>query len=499
MALFVSAPQTGTGVFGVLQQPPSSIAAAGNSTAVVVGQFPWGPINQLVYPGGAPGGTYKQTFAPDGSSRATSSGHLSVIRKAWPKLGVVRALPASAVAATATITSSTPTNILALVAAYPGTQGNSITATTSAASDGNANHFNLLISLSSTSGTTSELYQNLNISGVGADVLPDLSTSVLLASATKSTAGIPKLQSWVFSGGTSPAVTANEYVGTPGGNDFGFALCEQDTTISHLFADDCGASLRPTVNAGLVSHLALTTNKLGYLSGVAGQTAAQAQTDVANYRSQWACYVDPWAYVADDVTGAQQIAPGASWAASVASQIPASLDVGFRAPYMVAMLAGIAKLEAQRGPSARSANTLAGISTLTAIDQGGYSFEGGFNTSGLAGSTDLSSSAMDVYLAKSVATSWAPYVNAPNIDYYQHDLVTGLDAFLGQLVFNADLNPAFLPYVKAYRILSTASSNTANSIAAGGFTVAAQVQYGSQMRQIYFQLQAGVGVTVTVS
>ena len=108
---------------------------------------------------------------------------------------------------------------------------------------------------------------------------------------------------------------------------------------------------------------------------------------------------------------------------------------------------------------------------------------------------------MGIYLFKSVVGSWGPFVNAPNIAYYQQDLVNSLDTFLRQLVVNAGAsgggNPAFLPFINAYRILSPSQANTPASIASNAYTVAAQVQYGAIMRQIYFQLQGGAGVSIT--
>lgn len=502
MPLVVTSPQTGTGVYGILQQPPSQVTAAGNQTAVCVGQWPWGPTNTLTYPGGAPGGSYLATFAPNGSVR-TTGGHLAVMRKAWPNLGIIRALPTTAVKATGNLQTSGSVTVMSLTAAYYGTTGNSLVATVSAASDGNANHYNLTVVLSGASGTTTEVYQNLNVSGTGANVLPNLANSTLLSAATYVANGIPANGATTLSGGTSPAVVATNYVGTPGGSDYGFALCEQDTSISHLFTDDCGGSLRAAVGSGLLAHVTLTTNKIGYWSGNSGQSASSAQTDVASFRSTNICYVDPWAYVYDDTTGALQLAPGSSWAASVASQLPPSVDIGFRSPQVVAMLNGIAQLEVQRGPSVRAQNTLSGISTLTGLaaatggQLGGYSFEGGFNSSGVSGETDLTWTEMGIFLLKSVTQSWQPYVNAPNITYYQQDLINSLTAFLATLQQNATTNPAFFPYINGYRILAPGSVNTAASIAGGAYTVAAQVKYGSHMRQIYFQLQGGAGITLT--
>ena len=496
MALFVSGAQQGSGVYAVLQQPPSQVTPAGTQTAALVGQFPWGPANKLTYPGGAPGGGYLAMFAPNGSSR-TSGGHMAAIRKAWPNLGIIRAVNTSSVAAAAAIQTSGAVTVLTLTAAYVGTTGNSIVATVGAASDGNSNHFNLTVVLSGASGTTTELYQNLNVSGTGANVLPNLANSTLLASATSPANGLPAVGATTLSAGTSVAVTSTQYVGTPGGNDYGFALCEQDPTIDHLFVDDCGSSLRAAVNAGVVAHTTLTTNKIGYINGNSGQSASAAQTDAASYRSLYTVYVDPWAYVYDDTTGALQLAPGAPWAASVASQIAPSLDIGFRSPQVTAMLGGIAQLEAQRGPSARVSNTLAGITTLTGLSNGGYSFEGGFNTSAVSGQTDLSYTRMAIFLGKSATNAWQTYVNAPNISFYQQDLINGLQTFLDTLKGNGkSANAAFLPYIVNFRVLSPSASNTPASIALGAFTVAAQVQLGASMRQIYLSLQQGAGITI---
>src|SRR6185312_424401 len=213
---------------------------------------------------------------------------------------------------------------------------------TSAASDGVSTHFNLTVTLSGASGSTTELYPNLNVSGTGANILPNLANSTLLSAFTFVTSGTIQLQAYTLAGGTSPAVTSTQYVGTPGGNDYGFALCEQDTTIDHLLTDDCGSSLRAAVGAGLLAHVTLTTNKIGYWSGNSGQSASSAQTDVASFRSTYMVYADPWANVYDDTTGALQLAPGSSWLASVAAQVPPSLDIGFRNPAVAALFNGIA-------------------------------------------------------------------------------------------------------------------------------------------------------------
>lgn len=493
MPLFVSSPPNRTGVFAQERPLPASITPVGTGTAVIVGQFPWGPSEVLTYPSMI-GQAYQQ-FAPAGMDH-TNSAYLSIIRKAWPRLGIIRAKDPNAVAATAAILQSA-TTVLNVTAIASGSQGNSIVLTIAAASDGNSNHFNFTATVSGASGSTVEVYPNCNISGVGADVLPNLANSVLLASVTKATSGIPGTGNTTMSGGTDGTISSTHYVGTPGAGNFGFALCENDATIDHLFTDDPGNTLRSAINNGLFAHVVLTSNKIGYVNGNSGQSAASAQTDVANYRDVRMVYVDPWAYILDDINGTQRLAPSSCWAASVAAQIPPSLDIGYRAQSQVNMMAGIVQLEVDRGSSAGT-NTQAGISTLIYAPNGGVSFEAGVNTSAISGETDLTRSRMGIYIGKSVTQAWQPFVNAPNVEFFQQDLVNSLDIFLDVLKKQATINPAAAPYIVDYQILDPNAVNTDASIANGDYTVAANIQTGSSMRRIFLGLAYGPTIQIVV-
>jgi phage tail sheath protein FI len=492
VALFITSPSQLHGVFAIDVPPPSVVSATSTNIAITVGQFPWGPAEVLTYPSTI--GAFYQTFAPRGMDR-TGSAHLGVIRKGWGILGAVRVQDPNAVKAQATISSIAPTPLFTVIAIAAGTAGNSLIVTIGAASDANANHFNMTVSVSGASGTTSEIYTNLNISGVGADVLPNFTNSVLLGTFTKLAAGLPAVGNTTFSGGTNGTTTSNHYVGTPGGADFGFALLEGDNTISHVFTDDPGNTLRPAVNNGLVAHGELMTDRIVYLSGNSGQTAAQAQADVANYRSIRACYVDAWAYLFDDTDGTKRLAPGASWAASVASQLPPSVSIAWKADFVSGMFAGMAGLEFDRG-NGRAQNTASGITTLMKRQTGGFAFEAAKNTSLTAGQTNLTRTRMGIYMARSVVASWQPFVDAPNVAFFADDMMQGLDTFLSQLKRNAKIDPAFLPYIVDYLIKPASAVNTNASIAGGDRNIAAQVQLGSSMERINLQIQFGESVTI---
>ena len=492
-SLFVTSltPSLPHGVYAVSQPPPAVITPTGTSNSVIIGQFPWGPPEALTYPDDM--GAFGQTYAPMGMDR-TNSAWLSVIRKGWPRLGAVRAA-ASPVQATAVIEQSS-TTILNVTAKYGGAAGLGIICTISAPDDGVASHWNFSALVSSASGTTQELWVNNNVSGTGSDVLPDLTNSVLLASVTKAAAGTPDTGSTTMTGGTSPAVESTAYVGTPGMDNKGLALLESDDTIDGVFCDDPGSSLQSAVNAGLYAHAALTTDRICYISGIAGQSASAAQADVANYRNINCVYVDPWAYVRDDTDGTMRNCPASCWAASVAAQIPPSLSIAWRS--LSGLLAGIAKLEANRG-AVRAQNTASGIATLISGKNGGYTFEAGVNTSGIAGQTDLMRTRMGIFIARSAIDAWYPYVDAPNIPYFQQDLINSAEAFLATLKKNATVNPAVLPFIVDYALLPSSSQNTQQSIAAGQYTVAAQVQTGSAMSVIGLSMQYGASVSVSTT
>lgn len=512
MGLFVSQLPNTSGVFAAKVPSPAQVTPTGTGASIIVGQFPWGPPNVEVPPGTLSLASLFQVFNPPGSNRLNSA-YLSMIRKGWPNPGAVRAAGPSAVGANVFLTNNLSQNVVQVFAAYPGSLGNSIIATVGASGDGNTNHWKLTLSLSGNSGTTLEIYDNLNTSGVGPDVLPsqnkgvgnvttigapgsNVATSVLAASVTKVVNGVPAAGNYVLGGGTDGTVTATQYVGSQGQNDFGFALLESDRVVNNVFTDDCGSSLRAAVNTGLVGHVTLTSDRIGFINGNSGQTAAAAQSDVSNYRSPWICYVDPWTYIFDDVTGAMQLTPPSCWGASLASQMPPSLSIAWRAVGSP-LMSQIKGLEQNRG-SAAGNNTSAGISTIDYGVNGGFYFEQDVNTSAVSGQSDLLSSRMDQFLGRSVVNAWQPYVNAPNINFFQQDLLNSLQQFLQQLKDNTKINPAVLPFIANFSTPST-QGNTPTSIAQGIFQAFAQVAYGSSMKQVVFQLQSGVGVQISSS
>jgi len=499
MAVFVTSTSAATlhGVYAIERVPPATIQATGTGTAAIVAEFPWGPDGEVYTI--ADMKDFGDKFAPAGMSR-TGSGYLSVAGKSWPVLKVVRVLGTSAAKATAAINKTGPTLMLTLTLKYKGTAGNSVTATIAAASDGDANHFNLTVTASNAYGTTVDKLENLNYSGVGTDSAPDLSNCLLLGSITKASSGTPIVGTTTFSGGADGTINSAAYLGTPGSADTGCALLEADNAVDVVFTADPGNSLRAAVNAGLVAHADLKTDRIAVINGNSGITAAAAVTDVANYRSKRAAYIDVWPYIKDDTDATERLVPPAPFAASVLVSLAPSTSMAWKSSTVRRLTNQITKLETARGNQAYT-NTLAGICTLMREPTGGFTFESAVNTNApVSPSTkSLTRTRMAHYIARSVVDSLREYVDSPNVAQNQQDEVAAVQAFLEQLKTNATTDPNNLPHIVDFTIRPLADFNTTVTLAAGDFTIAADVQTSSAQERIFLSLNVGESVTVTAA
>jgi phage tail sheath protein FI len=482
------------GVYAIERKPTPSLRSTGTSLAAIVGQFPWGPTGTIFEPTDI--GDAINTLAPPGFDR-TGSAYLSLTGKAWRGLRIVRVIGADAAAATCALMDS-PSTIGTITAKYKGTAGNSITAVVSDATDGDANHFKLTVSITGSSGTTTEILDNVNGSGTGTKSTFSLANSKLMASISWGTSGRPDNGSYTFSGGTSPAVVSGDYVGTEGTGDKGLSLLEGDRGIRHVCTDDPGNTIRAAVNAGLKAHAIFMGDRIAYLNGNSGLTAAASRTDAATYSSKQVVYVDPWYYKRDDVDGTERLVAPAPLAASVAANLEPSTSIAWKAVEVRNLLGEITRLEALRGEAA-STNSDAGVVTIIKEETGGFSFESAHVTSYAAEAStgDLTRTRMAIYIVSAFAAANRTNVDAPNVPYFQNAIVLALNEFLTGLRRNRDTDPAHLPHIYDFRIGDPATVNTTAQIQSGQFIVPADVVTSAAMEKIALSLN--IGPTVTLS
>lgn len=495
--LFINTTSNATrhAVYAIERNPPATVRASGAAVTAIVEQFPWGPDSMVYTAAGIK--DFIDTFAPGGMPR-TGAGYMSVIGKAWPVLKVSRVLGSAAAAATAVCPDVVPTTIISLVAKYKGVAGNSLTWTVTNATDGNALHFDLAVSITSTSGTTTDVFKNLNYSGTGADSVPSYVGTKLVGSITKSAAGRPINGTGSFSTGSDGSISSASYVGTQGSADKGIALLESDKNVDFVMTGDPGNSLRAAVNAGLAAHADYTTDRMSFVNGNSGMATSDAITDVANYRSLRVCYIDCWAYQRDDVDGTEHLVAPAPFAVSTAANLSPSTSFSWKSVTAQRMMGSITRLETPRGDAAYQ-NELAGICTLQREDGGGYTFEAAVIT---AAPTNPAKSSykrtrMGHYMAKAVYSSLREFVDSPNVAFNQQDEVNAVFDFLDTLRKNATVDPNNLPHIVGFVMRSLSDFNSQSDLDAGKFTIPSDVKISSDQKDIFFSLQYGETVNVT--
>lgn len=483
------------GVYAIERNPPPVVQAQGASVCAIVEQFPWGPE-----------GVYEvesvrdfiEKFAPGGMSR-TGAGYMSVIGKAWPLLKVVRVLGSAAAAATATLSDSTPapTNVLTLTLKYKGAAGNSVTWTVSNASDGDALHFNLEVSIVSSTGQTIDKFENLNYSGTGTDSAPSFTNAKLLGAITKLASGRPDNGTGSFSAGADGTVLGTDYVGTQGAADKGISLLEGHGDVDFVFTGDPGNSLRAAVNAGLKAHADYMTDRIAVINHNSAQAASAVRTDVASYRSLRCVYVDVWAYQRDDVDGTERLVAPAPFFASVAANLSPSTSPAWKSAEVRRLLGSITKLEAERGSSAYL-NEQQGVVTLQTESNGGFSFECAVNTYKPLDPArgTYKRSRMGHYIAKAVVNSLREYIDSPNVAANQQDEINAVSEFLDTLAENAKTNPNRLPHILGYAMRPVAEFNPQNELDLGNFTIPADIKISSDQSKIFFSVQLGETVKI---
>lgn len=497
MPVFVSSKSavgSAHGVFALDQTNAPLVQLTGTSVSCLVGQFPWGPDTQVIEPASPKDRVLM--FAPFGMDH-TGSGYLSIIRKNWPDLRIIRVVGSGATEAGCGLLQGV-TSIIAIEAKYKGAAGNSMIATVGDATDGNPLHFNLTVSVSSFGGITQDLFENLNFSGTGPDSQPDFTKSLLVGQFIKFGAGRPDNGNTTFFGGLDGTPLSSDYVGTQGTGDKGFALAEGDEDIRHIFTDDPGNTLRNSVNAGLQQHVEAMGDRLGYIGGNNGLTLAQTQTDAANYRSTRMVYCDPWVLEADDVDGTLHAIPAKSFAASVAAQLPPSTSIAWKSSEVGAMLNGVSGLVQDRGVG-RFQNTTQGIVTMFKFPKGGFRFEADPTTNAPLNPAKKSIRRTRVgdAIAISFKDSISDQVDAPNVPSQQQPILDALTRLLSDLKRNQDRDPAHNFFIKDFSAPVVGSS--ANEIAQGELELDVDVQVGSAMEQIFLGLNFGETVTITAS
>jgi len=382
-----------------------------------------------------------------------------------------------------------------LIAKYAGTLAHGFVVTVAAASGGDATKFDLAVSLSNAvTGATGETYKNLKTAATA--VLADVSGSVLLSSyaLVGTPASRPANGAYSFVGGSNgAAVAAADY-------DDAFDALDAEDDVSVFGADDCGDSIRPTVNGYILTHAQGKTDRQGFVQSNTGDAWATVKTDVTSYRDKSVKYFT-WAYVRD-VNGVEQLSPAWTFAATgVVSQKPNQSEAWW-ADDTTELYSAISSLPSDKVSSAdetvRGDATELGICIPIKLPSGRYAMLHDRTTSTTLNERYGVTFRIRRYIAKSSITGLAPWTNGPNGPSDQRDAKTAMDNFLESCVAAGYLVVPPSGTV-AYKTDIGSGVNTSASVAAGEFAIALEATTCSVMEKIFLLFQVGPTVVVSAS
>lgn len=391
--------------------------------------------------------------------------------------------------------------VLRLVGKYDGTLLNSASrasAVVAAATDGVANHYKLTVTLTdSVTGTTTEVYDNLQT--IATAIMPSLSTSILLASASLiNTPGTRPLNgTYTFYDGSNGAtVTANDY-------NNGFSNLATTNLVRFVGIDDCGDAIRSATNANLQAHVDAKTDRMCGIQGPAGNALAAVITDVASYRDDRVIYCGAWVNVNDD-SGTPQQSPFWSFIASAIANLEPQQSHAWWDDRVTTYYKGIASTFGTAinvfDDGTKNQCTQNGVCLPTRLDSGLWAALHD-RTSNLAVNKRFAvTRRIKDYLALSIRAGIPGWVNGPNTTDQQRALRTTIDDFLTREVGKGRLTTppasAAVPNPVPYTI-DGKTQNTASSIAAGQYILVISGTTPAPMEEIIIMLN--VGNTVVVS
>lgn len=481
MSLFVTARGAAQypGVFPVEVAQPIVIDGIAQGYVGLAMRSEWGPDTAANIP--LSSGDMLQTYFPAGCSR-TSSGYYATMKRKRVPWCLARVLHSDAAASSLTV-AGTGGNWQA-AGKYKGVLGNSITFVQAASSDGNTAHRKFTVSLTGTTGTTQEIYDNVAFGDV-----VDVSKSYLLASFSVDNA----MTVWpanashpMVSGSDGSAATGADYTAA-------IALFQVQDAIRVVAADDCGDSLRAVTNAALQAHCDLLTDRICVLMTSKANAWSAVQSDVTSYVDDRVCFTGLWVNVKDD-NGVNQVSPTSTFIASALINLEPQQSHAWWDDQVTDYYTGIDSLYAQgfssADPTVAAQATLAGICLPVKLPSGRFAMMHDRTTSASANKRFMVTRRIKDYEAKSIKNATTAFVNGPNILGQQQLFAQALVDFLERETVKGRFSS--VPQV------DFKSPNSPSSIALGEFAVAINGTTPSVMEKIYLLMNVGPTVTVTV-
>ncbi len=407
------------------RNPPGFIQGADLSIVGFVGQCVRGPVDQVVTITSV--GRFLEVFGArvrPGATGGTSVGKIweaLLNKKFGSTIRVRRAVAAAAALGTRTYSNAVPTAIIRVDATSVGLWSTDVTTAIVDATDGDATHFNLVVTYAGQTYTYANLNTQAGVNNLAEVIGDDLANVVVV---TKLADGRPV--------NAAAAAMASGTDGTIAATDF-------QTPLADMTAEpETGVVLIPqsyvtaaTVNGYIVTQAGNVSDRLFLTwSSDHTNTASDEVTDIAaqittrSDRIVW-CYNSPWTN--DPELGIAIQTPPHVWMASILSQT--DVDVNPGAAQCGPLLTGIKRLTQnglQRGDLKSLKN--AGIATLEKLP-GEFRFRSGVTTSLATGKLQITRRRSADFLQLSASARLRFYVKEKNTPITRAAMLSELSAF----------------------------------------------------------------------
>lgn len=413
------------GLYVTERKPPGFVRGVDLSTVGFAGTCVRGPTTPQTI---GSSGEFERMYGQRNYGSVQGSGALvgnvwaALLNKPFGSIVVRRVAAAGATAASHSFSDSVPTVICTISASSVGAWGLEVTAAIEAATDGNAQHFNVRAKYHG----GEELYQNIDLSGTNDNSALVVGTDPSrLITITKVAPGRPisVTDTPLATGGSDGAVAATDY--TAGLSDLavypgvGIVLIPEITPTPATVQAEI-VTLAPTVDDRLFLTWSMVHGQTPTQEVASWMSAITTQSD----RIVW-CYNSP--YTLDPQTGATfQQAPHI-WMAAILSQIDVDIHPGsFQTE---AMLAGITALT-NTSLSRSDLITLKG-SGICSLEQlsSGFQFRSGITTNLNPGYTEITRRRMADFLQLSAANFLRTYVKGKSTPEIRAQMAGALAAF----------------------------------------------------------------------
>lgn len=439
------------GVYISPKDPPPFVKEVSISTVGIFGTCLRGPTDKAIAIRSPR--EFKNIFGVDrhdaGGTAINSEVWKALLNKRFGELVVYRVAAAAAVVASYNAEDAAGgagTEIVTIQAMSKGLYGNDIYWKVEAATDADANHWNLRIKYKG----EEFLYENLDTSATGND-----NTASVIGTGDDRLIDLVKLADGrpVNSAPSTDGADADGYIalgavnagytsvagtdGTIAASDYTAVDGPLDTLASYrgvgvvMCANEDG-TITATVNASMLTAAAASSDRIfviheGALTG-SPVTPANVITDVASFRSDRVVYCHNAPFTIDPVTALEVQTSPVSWMASILAMTDVDIHPGEEDT--IALLAGISRLDQTISRLNFQALKAAGICSLERNADGGYQFVSGVTTSLTAGLEEITRRRMADFLQLSAAKFAQPFVKRKGTKGNRDQLIGGLKGWL---------------------------------------------------------------------